>query len=104
MSPRRKDLVSLVVDKAEPGVCYIRRAVVVADALPGLIPLLFHQHTEPAHLEGDGAGLVALNKLLPRERLLTVVVLWLAPVLAKALKSPLRASWGQWTGGQTQSL
>ena len=54
----------------------------VADALPGLIPFIFHQHTEPAHLEADGAGLVALNKLLPRERLLTVVVLWLAPVLA----------------------
>ena len=93
-----------MIHKAEPGVLYIRRTVVVADALPGLIPFIFHQHTEPANLEGDGAGLVALNKLLPRERLLTVVVLWLAPVLAKALKSPLRASWGQWTGGQTQSL
>ena len=37
MSPRRKDLVSLVVDKAEPGVRYIRRAREVADALPGLM-------------------------------------------------------------------
>ena len=81
MPPRRKHLVRLVIHKAEPGVCCICRTVVVADALPRLIPFIFHQHTEPAHLEGDGAGLVALNELLPRERLGAVVVLCLAPVL-----------------------
>ena len=71
-----------MIHKAEPGVLYIRRTVVVADALPGLIPFIFHQHTEPAHLEGDGAGLVALDEVPPRERLDAVVVLGLAPVLA----------------------
>ena len=41
VSPRRKDLASLVVHEAEPGVLCIRRTVVVADALPGLIPFIW---------------------------------------------------------------
>ena len=79
MSPRRKDLASLVVHEAEPGVGSIRRTEVVADALPRLIPLLFHEQPEATRLE---LGAVALNELLPRARLHAALVLWLAPVLA----------------------
>ena len=84
MSPRRKDLASLVVHEAEPGVGSIRRTEVVADALPGLIPLLFHEQPEATRLK---LGAVALNELLPRARLHAALVLWLAPVLAAALRS-----------------
>ena len=52
-----------MVHEAEPGVGCIRRTQVVADALPRLIPLLFHEQPEATRLE---LGAVALNELLPR--------------------------------------
>ena len=71
----------LVIHKAEPRVRCIRRAVVVTDALPGLIPTFLHPPTESTHLKLDFTLVVAPKKLLPRELLPAVVVLWLAPFL-----------------------
>ena len=53
----------------------------ITDALPGLTPPPFHSPTEPTHLKEDFARPVAPKKLLPRELLLAVVVLWLAPFI-----------------------
>ena len=71
----------LVIHKAEPRVRCIRCTGMITDALPGLIPSLFHPPTEPTHLKGYFARPVAPKKLLPRELLLAVVVLWLAPFI-----------------------
>lgn len=78
--PGREELVSLVVNPAEPGVAtHIVPDVIYAD--PCLVASSFEQVAETASLDGDFGAVDSIHELSPREILNALGIHGVAPAL-----------------------